>query len=140
MTWLLGQARKRDAAPREVSAPSQDPCLVRVSEIRQGDRFLEVFAGNTDTFVALEDAHPCRFAPDTTGYRFTAFGAQGPQEFYCATGFENYGPQLYRLPASPTPQPQPQNGSHPCPNGRRGGTGLGRSPGGSQSGSRASLL
>lgn len=74
------------------------PVPVPVSEIRRGDHFAEVFLGQTETFLALEDAQPWCSADQPPGYRFKALGHRGPQVFYCATGWETYGPKLYRLP------------------------------------------
>lgn len=93
------------------AALHRGPQWVRVSEMRRGDRFVEVFLGESQTFLALEDAQPWSSADQPPGHRFKALGDRGPQVFYCATGWESYGPQLYRLPSPETAGEAPGAGA-----------------------------
>lgn len=102
-SWFRWWRRPAAEAPRPAAGGEAESGLVRVSEIRRGDRFAEVFRGQTQAYLALEDAYPHRSATQPPGHQFKALGDRGPQVFYCATGWETYGPQLYRVPPEEVP-------------------------------------
>ena len=75
------------------------PRPIHIRDIRQGDRFVEEFAGRTGVFVALEDAYPTADRlGNLAGHEFRAEGADGQCTFFCATGFEHYASRLTLLP------------------------------------------
>lgn len=109
--WFPWWRRPAPETSRPEAPTLAEPRAVAVSEMRRGDRFVEVFLGESQTFLALEDAQPWSSAEQPPGHRFKALGDRGPQVFYCATGWESYGPQLYRLPSPETAGEAPGAGA-----------------------------